>query len=168
MNITKNSKNQELEAAFAEQVSSGNVFIFAIEPTKNEDYVSIYIAQRKNNGTVNDMDKLFLGWGNTIVRAIRNSKKEIANQMGLKVGNYINNAAIQITESFTATTEGDYTTKAVINPTTNEEVLVDGKPIYRTTELVSKAECNDTIIDRTSVQQPAALSTKANAEKTFA
>tara|TARA_R110000868_G_scaffold268789_2_gene527984 strand:+ start:1641 stop:2162 length:522 start_codon:yes stop_codon:yes gene_type:complete len=173
MNITKNSTNQELIAAFPKQVESGKVFIFAIADTKNSNFKQICLAQNKDTGNVSAGQKMFMNWGNKIERVYDEfgASNIVAN---LTVGQVFEGMAIEVTESFDKPIAKEdkagniYEVKPFVNGTTKEAILIGGKEFYHTTRFDVASKCIDTILDRTSVQQPAALSTKANAEKTFA
>lgn len=135
-NLSKNSTNAEVVSVFGENLNDGKARVFAIEPTKNEGYNSIFLCQLVDNGTTaSDSQNFFLGWNkNRLVRAIHNAAVGIANAMN--IGDTVP-FDILIEEKFTpafATQEPKQYPST--HPNAGQNILINGAPIYEHGSLV--------------------------------
>lgn len=106
--LNKNSKNPEIQEAFAAQLATGQPVVFAVEDTANPDYATLSIAQEiETPGSATAEQELFLGWGNnkSVVRCLQNVKKEQFSALEKRFGGPVtpgllmNGFNVRITES---------------------------------------------------------------------
>lgn len=149
MNLSKNSTNKEITDSM--NLSDGKTRIFAIEPTSNPNYSTIFACQQVKGGGATAAQELLLGWGNRIVRAIHNADAKIASKY--KVGD---NLPLDILseEKTTPAYEGQ---KPKVNPSTSEVITFEGKDVYEHGSLVAAGEGKVIRLERTTVATPVLL-----------
>ena len=144
--ITGKSKNSEIEKEFKQELNSGYAFVAAIDETSNPDYLSVMFVQSADNGSKNPMS-LALGWNSHIIKMWQNFKTELVNfEIGTTADEIFTNIAeqeihvnLKEIESFEPRTwinkDGSKgTSQPKLNPSTNENILVGGLPVYRSVE----------------------------------
>lgn len=149
--LTKNSTNQELSNEI--NFDHGQAVVFAVEPTSNPDYTSVYVAQKvKTGASTNDVQALFLGWNNErIVRCIvnmKNSQMPVLEKQFGKIGSKtkLTGFGISVKESFVPAYSGQ---SPKVNPSTGEAIIRNGKTVYEHASLVSVADSGVSVIAET-------------------
>lgn len=150
-------KNQELEEKFAEQLKSGNLFIFAYGEVQSSGYQAIYFAQKrsdlKGSGGADDWDAELRGWNNDrIVRTIqsmnvkeigtRTKEQQQALKAKFKIGNLFPERSIQVVHNFTPA----YDSQEPRKTPAGDVLMKDGKPIYEHTKIVLNENLQDVLI----------------------
>jgi hypothetical protein len=155
-NFTKNSKNEELYKGLTPEVlGNGRTHIFAIEPTANENYKTIFLCQEVKAGSGSDSaQKFFLGWKDTrLIRAIHNAEAKIA--ANFKVGQTVP-FDILLEEKITPAYDGQ---EPKINPTTSEVIMFNGSRVYEHGSLVAQGKGG---IKRLEDQRASIITTQEN------
>ncbi len=153
--LNKNSKNPEVAEAFADQLATGVPVVFAIDKTKNDEYVTLCIAQEiETPGSATAEQELFLGWGSnkSVVRYLQNvnvKQFSVLEQKWGKIqpGTVLTGTSVQVTESNEAGSHIGENGERVyqepkVYPATSKNAgkrqldAENGKPIYRNTSLV--------------------------------
>jgi hypothetical protein len=144
--ITGKSKNSEIQKEFKSELNSGYAFVAAIDETVNPEYLSVMFVQSADNGSKNPMN-LALGWSSHIIKMWQNFKKELVNfEVGATADEIFSALAeddihinLKEVESFEPRTwtnkDGSKgVSQPKLNPSTNENVLIGGLPVYRSVE----------------------------------
>jgi hypothetical protein len=144
--LNKNSKNSEIIAQYGKSLDDGKTRIFAMTPSSNPAYTTVFLCQQaKNGGSTTGAQSFFLGWDNTrLVRVIHNAAAE--KVASLKVGMVVP-FDILIEEKTEAAYDGQ-TQK--INPSTSEAILFEGKAIYEHGSLVETGKGGVKKLERVS------------------
>lgn len=155
--LNKNSKNSEIVAAYGKTLEDGKTRIFAMSPSSNPDYTTIYLCQQvKGQGGATNAQSFFLGWNNNrLVRAIHNAATEKAS--AFKVGMVVP-FDILIEEKTTAAYPGQ---QAKVNPTTSEVITFEGQAIYEHGSLVEAGQGGVKKLERASVSAQATAQVSA-------
>lgn len=149
--------NKELleNGEFKALLDKGEPVVFHVGAAKEsakdgKAYFQLHVAQLKELGEPNEMNKLFLGWDNTIlVRCWRNveasqlAKPEVATFC--KAGAVLSNIVVIAKDTVIPSSALQKPRKTKVKNATSgleEEFIytLDGKPIYRTMELAYKSE----------------------------
>jgi hypothetical protein len=131
--MNKNSTNADLYAGLGEIIKDGKTRIFAKAPSKNPEYVTIFLCQevKKPSGSTTSAQKYFLGWDDTrLLRAIHNAKAEIADKM--EIGKVVPFDILE-EEKIVPAYEGQ---EPKVNPGTSEVVMFKDQRVYTHGSLV--------------------------------
>jgi hypothetical protein len=144
MNLNKNSKNTEISAAIP-ALKDGKTRIFSIEDSSTGTSKVAYLVQEAKTGGADAGTALFLGWGTRLVRAQQRIAPELVGNF--KVGQIVP-LDIATEESFEPAYAGQ---SPLVNSSTGDAILVNGKNIYSHTTLVAEGTGTYTQIPRTAV-----------------
>ena len=144
--LTKNSTNRDIIAQYGKSLEDGKTHIFAMSPSSNPDYTTVYLCQQvKGQGGATEAQSFFLGWNNSrIVRAIHNATTEKA--ASLKVGMVVP-FDILIEEKTEAAYEGQ---NPKVNPATSEVITFEGNPVFEHGSLVEAGKGGVKKLERVS------------------
>jgi hypothetical protein len=142
--MNKNSKNTEIQAAIP-ALKDGKTRIFSIEDSSTGTSKVAYLVQEIKTTGGDAGTALFLGWGNRLVRCQQRIAPELVGNF--KVGQIVP-LDIASTESFEPAYEGQ---SPLVNSSTGEPIMVNGKNIYSHTSLVAEGTGTYTQIPRTPV-----------------
>lgn len=134
--LSKHATNADLQNHFGATLADGQTRVFAIEQSRNPEYKTVYMCQvvKKPGGDVGSTQKFFLGWDDTrILRVIHNSKADVLEARGIKVGTVVPFDIHSEEKTFPAY-EGQ---EPRVNPKTAEVIMFQGQAVYEHTELVS-------------------------------
>lgn len=167
-------KNSEIQQRFASQLSSGRVFLVDVKDTKNPDVKQLEFAQQadlgSNQGSDADILQTLMGWSTgTILRTWQNASMQVLEGISLTPGAFAEDVlaqtglagpfSLQVTEYTEETDplkynqnviapihEGRAGAKAKVNPSTDEVITYQGKPVYRHVALVRTANLKNTLL----------------------
>ena len=170
MDLNRNLTNDEILAIpeVEDALNDGKIMVIHKEDTSHPDYVNMYFigivkGLSSSNTDVNSLQAQLLGWKGTMpMRAIQNSSKAIADQVALGT---MFDGTIRVFD--TLTKQFDAQTSRIDR--NGKQLLHQGKPIYRNTEICDFATLerlgHDTLeVDRTPVQKPQSSGQVAGSE----
>ena len=159
MELNRNLTNDELLAidSVKQAVDNGKIVIIDKVETTHPDFVNLYCIAKvegltSSNTDVNPLQAQLLGWnGDIYMRAIQNASKAIADQVELGTAY---NGTIRVIDTLTKQFDA-HTSRIDRN---GKQLLSQGKPIYRNTEICDFATLerlgHDTLeVDKVPVQQ---------------
>lgn len=159
--LTSKSKSDQILKSLPE-IKSGDVLVACVEPTSNPEYVQAMFVQSKKNGT-SDLQALALGWDASVERCWMNFKADQAAVLvpGMKATDVFRSLSddfdedihiriIHSLEPRTATlADGRIWTQSPLRSESNGQIrtFVNAKnqPIYKTTELATSDELDETM-----------------------
>lgn len=141
--LSQTSKNADLEKAFAKIIENQQPIIFAITPTRNDEYSMIWICQKKEVAfqKTTEVQKTFLGWTDRDARIVRTGQavlNSILESDGYAVGDILEGFDITVKRyDFPQYDEQEPVKKVDSEGNVGEDLLVNGKAVYEHRELVA-------------------------------
>ena len=164
MELNRNLTNDVLlaDANIKQQLDNGNLVLIDMVPTSNPEYTNLYFIGKvtglaSSNTGVSSLQAALLGWNNSEVymRSIQNASTAVAQQ--LQKGQAIP-GTIRVIDSLEPSFDGQ-TSRIDRN---GSQLLNNGKPIYRSTQICTVEELDSMghatieVTERVGAQQPQA------------
>lgn len=142
MELNRNMTNEELlrVAGVKEAVDAGKLVIIDKVQTSRPEFTNLYFIGKveglsSSNTNVSQLAAALLGWGDNYLRSIQNADTNIANQF--QVGSSIE-GTIRVIDSFEPAFDGQ---QPRIDRN-GQQLLNNGRPIYRSTQICTHDELN--------------------------